>query len=589
MAESFFSDLLRQITPTRATRESQRTFLDELSCIIRRALRPAQTDSPDRFRGRGRGGRGGRGRGRGGNIPPPPPVESGPVPTCHLFGSAATDTDLATAGFSDLDVTVNYGKIELDGQPLQYSEQLAKLSRACPFDRNSLIDMIVKEFEGAAFSSMSSTSSALLGGSMSLRPGGFDKPTLFRVTQMLPHARVPLISVTHDIFKVSSDITFSQLYPLLNTDWLRTRLDEPWLSPWIRPLIRLVKYWARRRGIPSAKLGGLSSYTWTLLVLFLATLHRDDLLPFLHPVTLPAESPPPALLTSRDSGPLPIFGNYLGYSGLPPPPRSARRHCLGEVDRVLYPMSRTPSRITCRCARYGSCGLGEWRQYSNGGVQSLGPSPTLDDDQADPDAVRTDQASATQLAATLGADGGRRHHPGDVDEFVTDEDEDPDRLRDLAPLTLAIEDPIETWRDLGRSLSALTARRLRAEVQRAVALLQEVVDCDHKYQTALRQGRTEGVTHPGDILRRLFESTTETREHAKGMAGIVPQVKSTEPTPPAKKAEEEEEPGREKRSRRDDEATDGVAVKKETVSDDGGGAALFSEYADDGDDGDEKL
>jgi len=216
MAEDYFGTTLSSITPSRAQREKQRSFLDEISCVIKRALTkplPASTF--------------GRGRGRRGRMTRPPhgqlhaieqAEQQQPLPQTLLFGSAATDMDLSVEGYSDLDIAVNFALPE--GSPASQddlSAMVCHVTKACPYDRHSLIERIVKvsidvvgllrclpfqEFEGDSFTSLRATTACATCTSIE-SPFAASKPTRFTVTKALSDARVPLISVRHDTLKAS--------------------------------------------------------------------------------------------------------------------------------------------------------------------------------------------------------------------------------------------------------------------------------------------------------------------------------------------------------------------------------------------------
>jgi len=87
----------------------------------------------------------------------------------------------------------------------------------------------------------------------------------------LPHARIPIIKIrrapTHDVpYEIACDVGFNNEVALENTHLLLTyaRLDPPRL----RPLVLFLKVWAKRRKLNSPFTGTLSSYGYTLLVLF---------------------------------------------------------------------------------------------------------------------------------------------------------------------------------------------------------------------------------------------------------------------------------------------------------------------------------
>eukprot|EP00915_Cephaloidophora_sp_WS-2016_P011004 GHVH01016192.1.p1 GENE.GHVH01016192.1~~GHVH01016192.1.p1 ORF type:complete len:665 (+),score=78.60 GHVH01016192.1:766-2760(+) len=100
----------------------------------------------------------------------------------------------------------------------------------------------------------------------------------FRIIEVIPHARVPVIKVIFvtdaglvdpcvPLATVHGDITFSHSLPRYNSNFLR--VNGQW-DPLVRRLMLLTKYWASARGIKDASKGFLSSYSFALLAVFYA-------------------------------------------------------------------------------------------------------------------------------------------------------------------------------------------------------------------------------------------------------------------------------------------------------------------------------
>lgn len=81
----------------------------------------------------------------------------------------------------------------------------------------------------------------------------------------IPGARVPIIKFVHLETGVEGDLGFGSSAGVVNSLLLKAYTD---MEPKFRNLTVLVKNWAKQRDIASASKGFLSSYGWTLLVLF---------------------------------------------------------------------------------------------------------------------------------------------------------------------------------------------------------------------------------------------------------------------------------------------------------------------------------
>lgn len=101
----------------------------------------------------------------------------------------------------------------------------------------------------------------------------------FNVVQSLPYARRPLVTIQDQTGEggiVDCDVSINNTLPLGNTTLLRSyaRLDAR-----VRPLVLLVKKWSKVRLVCGASNGNLSSYAWTIMVIYF--LQLVDVLPSL--------------------------------------------------------------------------------------------------------------------------------------------------------------------------------------------------------------------------------------------------------------------------------------------------------------------
>lgn len=88
----------------------------------------------------------------------------------------------------------------------------------------------------------------------------------FRVVRFLPHAREPLVTLVDERGDMGDvDVSINNILPLGNSELLRaySQLDSR-----VRPLVLLIKTWAKSQQVCGADAGNLSSYTWTIMVLY---------------------------------------------------------------------------------------------------------------------------------------------------------------------------------------------------------------------------------------------------------------------------------------------------------------------------------
>ena len=109
----------------------------------------------------------------------------------------------------------------------------------------------------------------------------------YRITEMVLHARIPVISFdvrvvvppTRQKFMwVKCDLTAYRPFPIVNSEMIQQYVEWD-TSGHLKQLLMLVKLFAKHQAIGNAGNGYLSSYTWVLLTLHV--LIRDGLLPVL--------------------------------------------------------------------------------------------------------------------------------------------------------------------------------------------------------------------------------------------------------------------------------------------------------------------
>lgn len=87
---------------------------------------------------------------------------------------------------------------------------------------------------------------------------------LFEVIEVISGARIPILKCRFDN-KLDVDLTFKNTDPFPNTQLLRAYAK---LSSTVRELVTLVKLWAKAEGVCGAPGGHLSSYSFTLMMLY---------------------------------------------------------------------------------------------------------------------------------------------------------------------------------------------------------------------------------------------------------------------------------------------------------------------------------
>ncbi|CAE7601710.1 Tent2 [Symbiodinium natans] len=88
----------------------------------------------------------------------------------------------------------------------------------------------------------------------------------FKVSQLIPRARKPLVTLEDTRSTLTEvDVSINNSLPLYNSQLLRAYSI---LDPRVRPLVLLAKVWAKGKKVCGAQGGNLSSYSWTIMVVY---------------------------------------------------------------------------------------------------------------------------------------------------------------------------------------------------------------------------------------------------------------------------------------------------------------------------------
>ncbi len=93
--------------------------------------------------------------------------------------------------------------------------------------------------------------------------------------QLIPKARIPIVKFKDPRSGLDVDISLDNRLAIYNSMMLKSYAQEERLQL----LVKMVKYWASRRGINNAFEGSLSSYAWTLLTIQHAQMTQPPLAP----------------------------------------------------------------------------------------------------------------------------------------------------------------------------------------------------------------------------------------------------------------------------------------------------------------------
>ena len=97
--------------------------------------------------------------------------------------------------------------------------------------------------------------------------GGIRHSREFDLLEAVVYARVPIMKFKHAHFGYDLDMCFNNMLALHNSALLRAYVMCDYPLDRVRPLCFLVKNWAKKRGLGEARDGGLSSYSWVLLMI----------------------------------------------------------------------------------------------------------------------------------------------------------------------------------------------------------------------------------------------------------------------------------------------------------------------------------
>ncbi|KAI9336477.1 hypothetical protein DFJ73DRAFT_629159, partial [Zopfochytrium polystomum] len=93
-------------------------------------------------------------------------------------------------------------------------------------------------------------------------------------------AKVPICKFFDPEFRISCDINVNNTIALRNTTLIRLYVE---LDPRVRPIILIIKHWAKQRVLNDAAKGGtLSSYCWVIMVLNFLQTRDPPIIPSLH-------------------------------------------------------------------------------------------------------------------------------------------------------------------------------------------------------------------------------------------------------------------------------------------------------------------
>eukprot|EP00163_Fabomonas_tropica_P013972 TRINITY_DN255_c1_g1_i1.p2 TRINITY_DN255_c1_g1~~TRINITY_DN255_c1_g1_i1.p2 ORF type:complete len:355 (-),score=64.14 TRINITY_DN255_c1_g1_i1:234-1298(-) len=110
------------------------------------------------------------------------------------------------------------------------------------------------------------------------RLAGLMRKNRMRDVTAIGKARVPIVKFYDSMSRLSCDICVNNHLALRNSQMLR---DYSLLDSRLKPLVLIVKYWAKRREINEPYRGSLSSYCYTLMCIFHLQTRNPPILPCL--------------------------------------------------------------------------------------------------------------------------------------------------------------------------------------------------------------------------------------------------------------------------------------------------------------------
>lgn len=99
-----------------------------------------------------------------------------------------------------------------------------------------------------------------------------------KVKIFLRHTRVPILKIADEIHQIECDICANSLLGVYNSRMLFVYSQ---FDPRLRPLVYVVKTWAKSRNISDASVGMLSSYAYVIMVIFYLQTRTPPILPCL--------------------------------------------------------------------------------------------------------------------------------------------------------------------------------------------------------------------------------------------------------------------------------------------------------------------
>ncbi|KAL7309504.1 hypothetical protein PS15m_010374 [Mucor circinelloides] len=103
-----------------------------------------------------------------------------------------------------------------------------------------------------------------------------------QIVRTIPRAKVPIVKIWDPVLQLACDLNVNNLLALQNTRMIKTYVA---IDPRVRPLILIVKHWAKQRQLNDAASGGtLSTYTWTCMVINFLQTRNPPILPNLHEI-----------------------------------------------------------------------------------------------------------------------------------------------------------------------------------------------------------------------------------------------------------------------------------------------------------------
>ncbi|CAG8461659.1 2389_t:CDS:2 [Cetraspora pellucida] len=104
------------------------------------------------------------------------------------------------------------------------------------------------------------------------------------IVECVSDAKVPIVKFWDPNLKLVCDVNVNNTIGIYNTQLLRSYVE---IDQRIRPLVMIIKHWARQRGLNNAARGTLSSYTWVCIVLNFLQMCDPPILPVLQIPDIP--------------------------------------------------------------------------------------------------------------------------------------------------------------------------------------------------------------------------------------------------------------------------------------------------------------